>query len=67
MSSYKQTNNPIPMQKLLFIITALVLSSPLLAAKTYQLTLKLTSLATHSTLAGLNVIAVIDDQKIKMG
>jgi TonB family protein len=55
------------MQKLLFIITALVLSSPLLAAKTYQLTLKLTSLATHSTLAGLNVIAVIDDQKIKMG
>jgi TonB family protein len=55
------------MQKLLFIITALLLSSPLLAAKTYQLTLKVTSLATHSALSGLNVIAVIDEQKIKMG
>jgi len=55
------------MQKLLVIITAILLSSPLLAAKTYQLTLKVTSLATHSALAGLNVIAVIDEQKIKMG
>jgi TonB family protein len=55
------------MQKLLFIITALVLSSPLLAAKTYQLTLKVTSLATPSALAGLNVIAIIDEQKMKMG
>jgi TonB family protein len=55
------------MQKLLFIITALVLSSQLLAAKTYQLTLKVTSLATPSALAGLNVIAIIDEQKMKMG
>jgi hypothetical protein len=55
------------MHKLLFIITTLVLSSPLLAAKTYQLTLKVASLATHSALAGLNVIAVINEQKIKMG
>jgi TonB family protein len=55
------------MQKLLFIITALVLSSQLLAAKTYQLTLKVTSLARPSALAGLNVIAIIDEQKMKMG
>jgi len=55
------------MQKLLFIITAILFSSPLLAAKTYQLTLKVTSLATHSALSGLNVIAVIDEQKINMG
>jgi TonB family protein len=55
------------MQKLLFIITALLFPSPLLAAKTYRLTLKVTSLATHSALAGLNVIAIIDEQKIKMG
>jgi TonB family protein len=55
------------MQKLLFIITAILLSSPLLAAKTYQLTLKVTSLATASALAGLNVIAIIDEQKMKMG
>jgi TonB family protein len=39
----------------------------LLAAKTYQLTLKVTSLATPSALAGLNVIAIIDEQKMKMG
>lgn len=41
------------MQKLLFMLTALVCSSYLLAAKTYTFTLSVKSLATVSPLSGL--------------
>jgi TonB family protein len=55
------------MQKLLFIITALVLSSQLLAAKTYSITLRVESLATHTPLSGMLVTAVIKKDKVPMG
>jgi hypothetical protein len=55
------------MQKLLFMLTALVCSSYLLAAKTYTFTLSVKSLATDSPLSGLSVTAMIKDEAVKMG
>ena len=55
------------MQKLLFIITTLVLSSQLLAAKTYNITVRVESLATHTTLSGMLVTAVLKKDKVPMG
>lgn len=53
--------------KLLNILTALAFSSQLLAAKTYNLTLRVKSLATYTPLSGLLVTAVNKDEKVKMG
>lgn len=53
--------------KLLLILTALALSSQLLAAKTYNLTLSVKSLATYTPLSGMLVTAVNKDAKVKMG
>lgn len=53
--------------KLLNILTALAFSSQLLAAKTYNLTLSVKSLATYTPLSGMLVTAVNKDAKVKMG
>lgn len=55
------------MSKLLLITATLVFSANLFAAKTYNLTLRVTSLATHSTLPGFTVMAVFKEEKVKMG
>lgn len=53
--------------KLLLIITALAFSSQLLAAKTYNLTLSVKSLATYTPLSGMLVTAVNKEEKVMMG
>lgn len=53
--------------KLLNILTVLALSSQLLAAKTYNLTLSVKSLATYTPLSGMLVTAINKDEKVKMG